>query len=113
MGETPTPTASAPPPTEKKTRIRSKTPQPSAPSSTAPTAAQAKAEAKHTKRPAHVSTLDTNNDEEYWKKASKGYIHDQLSLRGYRARNIKKLGRLTKAQLAKLITTIPIPKQIT
>jgi hypothetical protein len=109
MGETPTPTAPAPP-TEKKTRLRSKTPQPSTPSTTAPTAAQAKAEAKQTKQPTHVSTLDTNNDEEYWKKTSKGYIYDQLSLRGYRAPNIKKLGRLTKAQLAKLIITIPIPK---
>ena len=122
---------SPPPPEDKRTRVRSKTPdaktarrQAAAPAANATPTAPVKKDKpkvpivkqKPDPAPAKGPTLrgkgvelDTNNDEAYWAKQGLGYIHDQLALRGYRAPMKTKFKRMKKADLAKLIITVPLP----
>ena len=53
----------------------------------------------------HGTELDTNKDKAYWKSKGKGYLKDQLELRGYKLPNSKFKGKnaLNKADLLKMI----------
>ena len=58
-------------------------------------------------KPEFGTKADNNNDVNYWQKKNKGYILDQLALRGYRG-DAKKTARMTKPKLAELIVTLPV-----
>ena len=59
----------------------------------------------------HGTQMDKSMDEPYWKGKGKGYILDQLALRGHRTSNPKQFERMTIAQLSKFFVTLPIPKE--
>jgi hypothetical protein len=58
-------------------------------------------------KPQFGTKIDKSNDAVYWEKQNKGYLLDQLALRGYRG-DTKKTARMTKKKLAELIVTFPV-----
>jgi hypothetical protein len=58
-------------------------------------------------KPQFGTKIDKSNDAVDWEKQNKGYLLDQLALRGYRG-DTKKTARMTKKKLAELIVTFPV-----
>jgi hypothetical protein len=66
-----------------------------------------KTKSKTESKPEFGTKIDKSNDVNYWKSRNKGYIVDQLALRGYRG-DAKKTAKMTKEKLAELIVTFPV-----
>ena len=66
-----------------------------------------KTKSNQAKKPEFGTQVDKSNDINYWKSKNKGYIVDQLALRGYRG-DAKKTAKMTKEKLAELIVTFPV-----
>jgi hypothetical protein len=67
-----------------------------------------KKDSKPRPNPAHATEVDTSNDLKHWEKQNKTKLVDQITKRGFRG-DMKKLGKMTKKQLAALIITLPVP----
>jgi hypothetical protein len=66
-----------------------------------------KTKSNQAKKTEFGTQVDKSNDINYWKSKNKGYIVDQLALRGYRG-DAKKTAKMTKEKLAELIVTFPV-----